>query len=44
MRDGSRSEVREVTIGALSAHEASVTAGLEPGTVIERNVNRVAAR
>jgi HlyD family secretion protein len=40
VRDGSRSQDREVTIGAISAHEASITAGLEPGVVIERNINR----
>jgi multidrug efflux pump subunit AcrA (membrane-fusion protein) len=40
VRDGSRSQDREVTIGAISAHEASITAGLEPGAVIERNINR----
>lgn len=44
VRDGSRSEEREVTIGTLSTHEAVVTAGLEPGVVIERNVNRPAAK
>jgi HlyD family secretion protein len=44
VRDGSRAEDREVTIGTVSAHEAVITAGLEPGTVIERNVNRPAAR
>jgi multidrug efflux pump subunit AcrA (membrane-fusion protein) len=44
VRDGSRSQDREVTIGAISAHEATVTAGLEDGTVVERNINRAAAR
>jgi multidrug efflux pump subunit AcrA (membrane-fusion protein) len=44
VRDGSRWQDREVTVGAMSAHEASITSGLEPGAVIERNVNRAAAR
>ena len=44
VRDGSGFEARDVTIGALSAHEAVVTAGLQDGDVIERNVNRPAGR
>jgi multidrug efflux pump subunit AcrA (membrane-fusion protein) len=44
VREGSRSQEREVTVGALSAHEASITSGLEPGAVIERNVNRTPAK
>lgn len=44
VREGSRTEERDVTIGSLSAHEALVTAGLQPGAIIERNVNRPAAR
>jgi len=40
VRDGSRAQDREVTIGAVSAHEAMVTSGLVDGAVIERNVNR----
>jgi len=44
VREGSRGQDREVTIGSISAHEALVTAGLPEGAVIERNVNRAAAR
>ena len=40
VRDGSGAQERDVTIGGLSMHEAVITAGLEPGAVIERNVNR----
>ena len=43
VRDGSRSQTREVSVSAFSAHEALVTAGLEPGAVIERNVASRAA-
>ena len=38
VRQGSRSETREVAVSSVSGHEALVTSGLEPGTVIERNV------
>jgi multidrug efflux pump subunit AcrA (membrane-fusion protein) len=44
VRDGSRTQDREVTIGSVSAHEAVITAGLEPGAVIERNVNRPSSK
>jgi multidrug efflux pump subunit AcrA (membrane-fusion protein) len=37
VRQGSRSESRQVTIGQVSAHEALVTAGLDEGVVIDRN-------
>ena len=34
---------RAVTVGALNAHEAVVTSGLDEGAVIQRNtLNRVA--
>lgn len=38
VRSGAGAGEREVTVGAKSATEAVVTAGLEPGTVVERNV------
>jgi HlyD family secretion protein len=41
---GSSFEDRAVTIGALNAHEAQVTSGLEAGTVVARNVMSVARR
>jgi multidrug resistance efflux pump len=44
VRSGSSTEEREVTVGLISAHEAVVTAGLQEGAVIERNVNRTTAR
>jgi multidrug efflux pump subunit AcrA (membrane-fusion protein) len=44
VRQGSRVEQRAITVAETSAHEALVTAGLEPGTVIERNVAAQAAR
>ncbi len=44
VREGSGTREREVTIGDVSAHEAVVTAGLQEGAVVERNVNRPAAR
>jgi HlyD family secretion protein len=44
VRQGSGSETREVTVSAVSAHEALITSGLEPGAVIERNVATRAAR
>jgi HlyD family secretion protein len=39
VREGSRSQTRQVSIGAFSAHEALVTSGLDEGAVIERNVS-----
>jgi multidrug efflux pump subunit AcrA (membrane-fusion protein) len=44
VRQGSSFEDREVTIGTMSAHEAVVTAGLQEGAVVERNVARAAGR
>jgi multidrug efflux pump subunit AcrA (membrane-fusion protein) len=44
VRQGSGFEEREVTIGAMSAHEAVVTAGLQEAAVVERNVARAAGR
>ena len=44
VRSGANAEERDVTIGGISAHEAIVTAGLQEGAVIERNVNRPPAR
>ena len=38
VRDGGGFEEREVTLGALSAHEAVVTSGLDAGAVVERNI------
>jgi HlyD family secretion protein len=38
VKRGDRYEDRPVTIGAVSAHEAVVTSGLDAGAVIERNV------
>ena len=38
VRQGSGFADREVTLGTISAHEAVVTAGLEDGAVIERNI------
>jgi len=42
VRQGSGFQDREITIGALSAHEAAVTGGLDEGAVVERNILRVA--
>lgn len=39
VRDGSRSQTREVSVGAFSAHEALITSGLDAGVVIERNLS-----
>jgi HlyD family secretion protein len=44
VRRGSRFEDREVVVGALSAHEAVITSGLDEGTVVERNIGTGAAR
>ena len=44
VQDGSGFDERDVTVGALSAHEAVITAGLQTGAIVERNVNRRAAR
>jgi multidrug resistance efflux pump len=38
VRQGSSFEDREVSIGAASAHEIVITAGLQEGAVLERNV------
>lgn len=38
VKRGDRYEDRPVTIGAVNAHEAVVTSGLDAGAVIERNV------
>jgi multidrug efflux pump subunit AcrA (membrane-fusion protein) len=37
VRQGSGFQEREVKVGALSAHEALVTSGLDDGAVVERN-------
>jgi len=44
VRDGSGFEDRDVTIGTTSAHEAVVTAGLQEGAVVERNVARASGK
>lgn len=44
VRRGSDVEEREVTLHALSAHEAAVAGGLEEGAIVDRNVARGAAR
>jgi hypothetical protein len=44
VRSGSGFESRDVTVGAVGAHEAVITGGLQEGAVIERNVSRGAAR
>jgi multidrug efflux pump subunit AcrA (membrane-fusion protein) len=44
VRQGSSFEDRDVTIGTMSAHEAVVTAGLQEGAVLQRNVTRAAGR
>lgn len=44
VRRGSGVEEREVTLNALSAHEAAVAGGIEAGAVVDRNVARGAAR
>jgi HlyD family secretion protein len=44
VQHGSGLEDRAVTIGALSAHEAQVTSGLEAGAVVARNVMSAARR
>jgi HlyD family secretion protein len=44
VRQGSSFEDRDITIGALSAHEAVVTAGLQEGAVLERNLARTSGR
>ena len=44
VRHGSGFEEREVTVGAVSAHEAVVTSGLDDGAVVERNLLRQASR
>jgi HlyD family secretion protein len=44
VRQGSGFQTREITVGPLSAHEAIVTAGLEDGAVVERNISTRAPR
>ena len=44
VRQGSGFSDREVTLGALSAHEAVVASGLEEGAVVERNISNRPAR
>ena len=44
VRRGSGVEEREVTLHAVSAHEAAVAGGIEEGAVVDRNVARGAAR
>ena len=44
VRQGSGFQERDVKIGALSAHEALVTSGLDEAAVIERNVFTKASR
>lgn len=44
VRRGSGVEEREVTLNALSAHEAAIAGGIEEGAVVDRNVARGAAR
>lgn len=39
VRRGSSAQEREVTVGARSAHEVVVTAGLDEGAVIERHIS-----
>ena len=38
VRKGSRFEDRDVVVGAVSAHEAVITSGLDEGSIVERNV------
>ena len=38
VRSGSRVEQREVTVATLGPHEAVITAGLEEGMLLERNI------
>lgn len=45
VRQGSAFRAREVAVGAVSAHEAVITSGLEAGAVLERHIAaRAAAR
>ena len=44
VQQGSGFEARQVTLGALNAHEAVVTAGLEEGAIVQRNVVTQASR
>ncbi|MGH9371881.1 MAG: hypothetical protein ACRD15_10160, partial [Vicinamibacterales bacterium] len=41
---GSGFEDREVTIGAMNAHEAMIASGLEEGAIVSRNVSARGAR
>ena len=40
LRRGSRIEDRDVVVGAVNAHEAVITSGLDEGATIERNIGR----
>ncbi|HJR58673.1 MAG TPA: efflux RND transporter periplasmic adaptor subunit [Vicinamibacterales bacterium] len=44
VRQGSSFEDRDITIGAVSAHEALVTGGLQEGVVLERNLARASGK
>ena len=44
VRRGSGFEDHDVTIAALSAHEAALAGGLDEGAVVQRNVHRATAR
>jgi HlyD family secretion protein len=44
LRRGSRVEERDVVVGAVNAHEAVITSGLEEGATVERNIGRPATR
>jgi hypothetical protein len=44
LQRGSGFEDREVTVGAMSAHEAVVRSGLEEGSIVARHVARRASR
>jgi HlyD family secretion protein len=44
VKRGESYEDRPVTVGALSAHEAIISAGLDDGTVVARNVTAPAGR
>jgi HlyD family secretion protein len=44
VRQGSGFQDREITIAALSAHEAAIAGGLDEGAVLQRNVHRGTSR
>ena len=44
VRQGSGFQDRDVTIAALSAHEAAIAGGLDEGAVVQRNVHRASPR